>query len=241
MALRQQTSAAVTMDPKSDAGRQDDELAGLRHEFLSDLVTLGDGRAGEAEAIRTVRTHIIARHLEDGRRGVAVCAPTAGSGCSFTAANLAVSLSQVGVSTLLIDADMRKPGLETMIRPTTPAIGLRQYLTAPDRPRSDFIHAEVLPHLSLLYSGGTSDAAQELLGGEAFRELIDRCLRDFEFTVIDTPPTNDSADALRTVSVIGYALVVARTNVTRLKDLNVLAQQLQEDGGRIIGAVLNEA
>jgi protein-tyrosine kinase len=239
VALRQQAGAAVTiLEPNADSANG---AAPQRHEFLSDLVTLSDSRLAEAEAIRTVRTHIIARHLEDGRRGVAVCAPTAGAGCSFTAANLAVALSQVGVSTLLIDADMRKPGLEALIRPMTPAIGLKQYLTTPDRPRSDFIHSEVLPNLSLLYSGGASDSAQELLGGEVFRDLIDRCLRDFEFTIVDTPPTNDSADALRTVSVVGYALVVARTNVTRLRDLTVLSQQLQEDGGRIIGAVLNEA
>lgn len=240
MAVGQQARAAVaTLEATLEAERAS-LAAPMEHEFTRDLVTLIEGRPAEAEAIRTVRTHIVARHLEDGRRGLAVCAPTAGSGCSFTAANLAVALSQVGVSTLLIDADLRKPGLDSIIRPEKPPIGLMQCLTASDRPRSDFIHADVLPNLSLLYAGGTSQSAQELLGGEAFRELIDRCLRDFEFTIVDTPPANDSADALRTVSVIGYALIVARTNVTKLKNLSTLSHQLQEDGGRIVGAVLNE-
>lgn len=243
MVLSQQARSDVTkIDPINElsAERSPEGAAPPTFEFRGDLVTLAAGRPTEAEAIRTVRTHIIARHLEEGRRGLAVCAPTEGSGCSFTAANLAVALSQVGIATLLIDADMRKPGLEAMIRPHGPTLGLRQYLAAPDRPQSDFIQSEVLPNLSLLYSGGATDQAQELLGGEAFRGLIERCLRDFEFTVIDTPPTNASADALRVASVVGYALIVARTNVTLLKDLTLLSQQLQENGGRIVGSVLNE-
>jgi Mrp family chromosome partitioning ATPase len=40
--------------------------------------------------------------------------------------------------------------------------------------------------------------------------------------------------------MIGYTLVVARTNVSKSKDLAVLAQQLQEDGARVVGTVLNE-
>lgn len=220
--------------------RSPQDAGALRYEFHSDLVTLSDGRPTEAEAIRTVRTHIIARHLEEGRRGVAVCAPVAGSGCSFTAANLAVALSQVGVATLLIDANLRSPRIGSLIRPEAPTIGLKQYLTAANPSPSAYIHPEVLPNLSVLYSGGATESAQELIGGEAFRDLVDRCLRDFEFTVIDTPPTNESADALRAVSVVGYALIVARTNVTLLKDLGVLSQQIQEDGGRILGSVLNE-
>ena len=244
MVVQRQARTAVSaleQLKESDLPRIMETAAASAFEFHGDLVTLVEGRAAEAEAIRTARTHVIARHLEEGKRGLAVCAPTAGAGCTFTAGNLAVALSQVGIATLLIDADLRKPGLEALIRPSGAVPGLRQYLTTPDRPQSDFIQSEVLPNLSVLFAGGATEQAQELLGGESFRDLIDRCLRDFEFTIIDTPPTNASADALRAVSVIGYALIVARTNVTMLKDLTDLAQQLQENGGRIVGAVLNEA
>jgi len=212
-----------------------------RYELSSDLVTLSTARAAEAEAIRTVRTHVVARHLEDGRRGVAVCGPTAGVGCSFTAANLAVSLSQVGVGTLLIDGDLRAPQLDRLIRPDPPAQGLRQYLATEGRPPSDFIHADVLPNLSVMFAGGADPNAQELLGGEGFKRLIESCLRDYEFTIIDTPPANRGADALRISAIIGYALVVARTNVTMISEVASLADSLQEDGARVVGAVLNEA
>lgn len=207
-----------------------------RYAFSSDLVTLTDGRPAEAEAIRTVRTHIIARHIDDGRRGLVVCGPTPDVGCSFTAVNLAIALSQVGISTLLIDADLRKPALPEFIRPeVVPG-------SKPDAERSpiDRVHPEVLPNLSLLYASDLAVDSEDLLGGDPFRKLMERCLRDFEFTIVDTPPASESSDALRVASVIGYALVVARTHVTLIKDVTALAKQLQEDGARVVGSVLNE-
>ena len=66
----------------------------LSYEFSPDLVTLIGDRPYEAEAVRTIRTHIIARHVKDGRRGLSVCAATGNVGCSFTAANLAVSMAR---------------------------------------------------------------------------------------------------------------------------------------------------
>lgn len=221
------------------APRAEAEPAERRYTFSPDLVTLAEGRPGEAEAVRTIRTHVIARHLNDGRRGLAICGPKPGVGCTFTAANLAVAMSQVGVSTLLIDGNLRSPGLRDFIRPEEP-IDIRRQAALGASPTEN-VHSEVLPNLSILYADGMMDIGEELLGGGGFRRLIDRCLRDYEFTIIDTPPTSDSSDALRVASIIGYALVVARTNITRIKDVEHLARDLQEDGARVIGAVLNQA
>jgi capsular exopolysaccharide synthesis family protein len=216
------------------------DLDDVSYKLSPELVTLTDSRPLDAEAVRTMRTHIMARHVEDGRRGVAVCAPAAGVGCSFMAANLAVSLAQIGVKTLLIDGDLRSPAVQTFIEPTVATEGLVQSLVASDQHPYDLIHPQVLPNLSVLFSGGVAENAQELLGGERFKDLIDRCLRDFEFTVVDTPPINLCADARRIGTVVGYAMIVARRHVTSYTDVGVLAAHLAEDGAKVVGTVLNE-
>jgi capsular exopolysaccharide synthesis family protein len=216
------------------------DLEDLSYKLSADLVTLTEGRPLEAEAVRTMRTHIMARHVEDGRRGLAMCAATANVGCTFMAANLAVSLAQIGIKTLLIDGDLRAPSVQRFIEPTVATEGLMQSLTARDQHPYDLIHPEVLPNLSVLFSGGVAENAQELLGSERFKDLIDRCLRDFEFTIVDTPPVNECADARRICTVVGYSLIVAKRNVTYFTDIGVLAAQLQEDGAKVVGSVLNE-
>jgi len=73
-----------------------------------------------------------------------------------------------------------------------------------------------------------------------FKSLIEHCLRDYEFTVIDTPPTNLCADARRISNVVGYGIVVAKRNVSFFGEVQSLAHQLEEDGARVIGTVLSE-
>src|SRR5260221_7357106 len=104
--------------PAADTGAANVAADESRTYTLSpELVTLSDARPAEAEAIRTMRTHIMARHLEDGRRGLTMCSATKGVGCTFMAANLAVALAQIGIKTLLIDADLRDPGVQAFFHP----------------------------------------------------------------------------------------------------------------------------
>ena len=212
----------------------------LRYEFSPDLVTLSGQRPEETEAIRTARTHLIARHIHDGRRGLAMCAATKGVGCTFTSTNLAVSLAQVGVATLVLDGDLREPSLAQFLKPPSPAQGSKQCLEANAGPYTGYMHPEVIPNLSLLYAGGVSENAQEALASAAFRTLVERCLRDFEFTIIDTPAASQCADGIRISTIIGYTLIVARANTSRFAELGTLAGQLREDGAQIVGTILNE-
>lgn len=220
------------LSPTSDDDR--------RHQFSGDLVVLSNERPREIEAIRTIRTHILARHLEGGRRGLAICSPDKGAGCSFIAANLAVAFAQVGVSTLLVDADMRDPEIERFVRPTQASIGLKQCIEAGAADTADFVHADVLPSLSVMYAGDRADNAQELLGDERFKRLAETCLRDYELTIFDCPPAKDFADARRISRVVGYALIVAKRNTTLMSQVSSLSAELKEDGCSVVGSVLNE-
>lgn len=210
------------------------------YRISSDVVTLMETRQLEAEAIRTIRTHVMARHINEGRRGVAICAPSEGAGCTFTAVNLAVSLAQIGVSTLLVDADLRAPAVQEFIRPPGEIIGVRQYLMDGYSPLLDYVHENVLPHLSVLYAGGAHGPAQELLGGDAFKRMVESCLRDFDVTIFDSPPAVRYADARRINTLVGYGIIVARRDVTRMNEVSIVADQMHEDGVELVGTVLNE-
>jgi len=205
------------------------------------LVTLSRPNDEAAEAIRALRTHVMAQHVVLGRRALSVCAASPGVGCTYVAANLAVAMSQIGIKTLLIDGNLREPGLDSLIRPSSPSPGLQQYLSSDDDFGSGFrAEIDVLPNLSLMFAGGASRNPHELLAMGRFEVLMNACLRDFELTIVDTPPANSCSDARRVSSVLGYSMVVARRNHSRVEDLKTLVGQLQGDGVKVIGTVLNE-
>ncbi|MEO6092972.1 MAG: CpsD/CapB family tyrosine-protein kinase [Novosphingobium sp.] len=191
-----------------------------------------------AESIHALRTHLVARHIQDGRRGLAVC-DTEGSAGEFLAVNLAISMAESGVRTLLIDTNIRAPELGQYIQPSSAVAGLADAIEQPDVPIG-FAIQNVLPNLSLIYAGGPRENSLELLGNPKFARIVDLCMREFDFTIATTPPSNRFADARRVASVMRYALVVARKDVTFIEDVNTLVSELASDSAQVIGAVYND-
>lgn len=212
-----------------------------RFAFSTELVALDRSVGFDVEAIRAAGSQLIDQHVAAGRRGLAMCGVSRGVGVTFVAANLALVLAQGGLSTLLIDANLRDPGVDKLITPQTPGAGLQQFLRSASLSRSEVIHAEVLPNLSVMLAGGPALGVSELIGGERMRVLIADCLRDYDLTIIDTPPANRSADARAITAAVGYGLIVARRGLSRVDDVATLARELQEDGAQVIGAVFNGA
>ncbi len=128
-----------------------------------------------------------------------------------------------------------------LIRRSESGTGLAECLQSLDAPFASNIDSNVLPNLSLLYAGGTVANTQELLGGERFKALMNYCLREYDVTIVDTPPANTSTDARRIGSVVGYALIVTAKDKTFVKDMKTLASELRSDGCLPVGSVLNGA
>ena len=103
------------------------------------------------------------------------------------------------------------------------------------------IEADILPSLSVLFSTGRATNAQELLASNRFEALMHFCLREYDATIIDTPPANTCSDARRVSTVVGYSLIVTRRNKSLVNDVKILTEQLRGDHAEVIGSVLNEA
>lgn len=226
------------MDAKSTPQGGLDRPSSIRYGFSPEVVMLSEPKGIRAEALRALRTHIMAQHVEDGRRGLAVCAASAGVGATFVAVNLAIAVAQIGVKVLLIDGDLRRGRVDKFVQPSRPVLGLRDYLEGADFGIT--VQPDVIENLSLMFAGGTPENAQELLSTDRFAELIDRCLRDFDLTLIATPPANLCADARRISTVVGYSLIVAKRHESFVQDIKALSNQLIEDRAHVVGTVMNE-
>jgi capsular exopolysaccharide synthesis family protein len=205
-----------------------------------ELVVLSDPASPRAEAIRLLRTQIISQHIGAGRRAIAVCAATDGSGATYIAANLAAAISQVGFKTLLVDANLRNPRMDGIFGIDPAGPGLTSYLALQANRPERVVYPNVLPNLSVVPAGPPVGRPQELLSGSRFRVGVDILLREYDFAIFDTPATNENADALTVAGLLGYALVVARKDTAYVRDLQTLSQQLGAARATIVGSVLND-
>lgn len=206
---------------------------------FSSLVVLQPGGV-EAEAIRGLRTRIMAQHVREGRRSLAVCSPAADTGCTFVASNLAVAIAQIGVKTVLVDADLRSPGVAAMFGIADDNPGLSDFLSDPTLRLDDVVYSDAMPHLSIVTAGLPPANPQELLSSHRFRSLIDQLLREYDLTILDTTAANSCTDAQRVATVAGYGLIVARKHKTFVGDVATLAKMLRADKSAIVGTVLND-
>ena len=227
---------ATEAAPVSPVGTE----ASDRYVFSPSLIALIRPHSPGGEAFHRLAGEVIHHHLERGRRGLALCGASSGTGVTFTSTNLAVALSQLGVPTLLIEADLRTPALKDIIQPLADRPGLQAILRSGLDP-GEAIHLDVLPNLSLLYAGGGSADVDQLVAGARFRELLRDCMRIYGCTLVDTPPANQSADARAIAAAVGYAAVVGRHGFTFLDDASLLSGQLAQDGVKVVGSVFNGA
>ena len=192
--------------------------------------------SAEAEALRALRSQLVLRWFGKGNKMLAIVAPHPGDGCSALAANLAVVFSQLGEKTLLVDANLRKPVQHRLFglhghRGLTDILIDRAGLEAVNR-------IDGLDNLSLLGAGAVPPNPQELLNRKGFGELMDKLRTLYDIVIVDTAPAIGTADAQVAAMRCGGALLVSRIDVTPLRDLANVRDQLLVSDVQIVAGVV---
>lgn len=208
--------------------------------LLSNTLPLPGAGADGNEALNLLASGIVEQHIAYGRRGLAVCGASAGAGVTFVAASLAMAVARTGVSTLLVDANLHRPGVQYLIQPPRSTPGLQELLESEGAIDLDPVRHDIMPQFAVIYAGKSEISPSELLAGGRLRDVVFACLRDFRCVVFDTPPANRSPDARMIGAAVGYALLVARRGESYADDLTMLARQLEQDHIAVVGGVLNE-
>ena len=211
-----------------------------RRKISPELVALNQPFGVQAESVRAIRSQIMMRLFNEGqdRRAIAVVSPDSGDGKTFFAANLAVTLAQLGGRTLLVDADMRGPRQHLVFDVDNQA-GLSGILSG--RAEAKVIRQVAgVPSLFVLPVGITPPNPLELVERPAFGLLVRELLSKFDHVVVDTPAAVYGSDSAVIAARCGAALVVARKNRVRVTALQDLVANLGETPAKVVGAIYNE-
>jgi receptor protein-tyrosine kinase len=233
--------------------RSDIDLA-LARQFDVDFLPAGEAAAPaeplagalpppeprQAEVLRAVRSQLLLRWFGDDpeQRTLAVLSAQGGQGRTHVCAQLGRLLAQLDEDTLLVDADLRKPGLHQALGMAN-GTGLGNYL------RREVVRAPIravpgVDRLHLLSAGTSGPEAQALVERREFGLLLGQLARRYAFVLIDTPPAGAHSEALTAAVRASGSLLVTRLHRTRVADMARLSEQLKRHGVEVIGALLNE-
>lgn len=205
-----------------------------------ELIAASQPFSAQAEVFRAIRSQLLLRAFSPSqpRQALAVISPDSGDGKTFFAANLAVVLAQTGNRTLVVDGDLRGPRLHEVFGiPNTS--GLSGILSGRQDDNVIFQVPDI-PSLYVMPVGVTPPNPLELIERPAFRLLMNELLRKFDHVVVDTPAATHGSDYATLASRCGAALVVARKDRARLKDIEAMAQVATMGNATLAGVVMNE-
>lgn len=191
------------------------------------------------ESLRDMRTHLLLNWLDAGNRTLLVVEAEDDNGAEFVLSNLSVLFSQMGLRTLLIDANLRSPGIHRLFGFEPNVAGLADVLASRSGP--EVVKAvNGLPDLFVLPAGTLAPNPQELLGNPRFVELLAQVREKFEVILVRTPAASNNADAQLIASRCEGALVSVKRNASRLRNVSALKSMLTTVACPVYGVVLND-
>ncbi|MEE6451433.1 CpsD/CapB family tyrosine-protein kinase [Gottfriedia acidiceleris] len=200
------------------------------------LVTSKSPNCKVSEEYRTIRTNFLG--TMEGRKvqSLIVTSPNYNEGKSTTAANLAISFTQLGKKVLLIDADLRNPKLFSAFNVSN-SFGLSSVLTG-DARLEDAIKQTEIKGLDLLTSGPIAVNAADLLSIKLMKTVIETATNLYDIVLIDTPPVLEVADVKIFSDYCDGVILVVRYGKSENNDL-IQAKKLLAASSNLVGIILN--
>jgi capsular exopolysaccharide synthesis family protein len=190
------------------------------------------------ESFRSLRTSLVFTNGAEGKRMIAVTSTQPLEGKTTTACNLAVALALGGSRVMLIDADMRRPGLHRTMGLQN-EVGLSHVLTGQARMR-EAVQRTSEPNLYVMTAGRTPPNPSELLSSARMQNLIANLQAGpFDWVIIDTPPVLAVTDAVIIAPYVSGLVFVVGAEMTRRAHAERAIETIQSVKPNIIGAVLN--
>ncbi|MCL5287199.1 MAG: polysaccharide biosynthesis tyrosine autokinase [Acidobacteria bacterium] len=203
-----------------------------------ELATLSQPHSIVSEAYRALRTSILLSTSKHPPQTILITSGQPREGKTTTALNLCITLAQRGDRVVLIDSDLRRPRVHRSFGISN-EVGLSSFLAGvvgiDDLPRP----VPHIPNLFVISSGPTPPNPAELLSSEPMVGLFSELRRQFDFIVMDSPPTITVADSMILAAHADGVMLVIHGGVTTRESLRQAHKLLAGVNARMLGVVLN--
>ena len=206
-----------------------------------DLVCVNNPDSIESMSFKYMRARIESMRYKNKKdcQVIAVSSALHNEGKSYISANLAITLAQLKRKVILVDADLRRPS-QVAYFGISSQNGLVDLLNM-KKDLSDVIKKEVYSNLDILPAGYCGTDSTELIGSNKFRILLDFLRSEYEYVVIDTPPTFAVVDAAVIAGFADLPILVSCFRETRKADLYEAYNDLLQVSYKKVYGLINKA
>ena len=205
--------------------------------IAKNLVTYSNPKSAIAETYRSLRTSLQFSGVDKPVKSVIITSGNPGEGKSTTVANLAIVTAQMGMKTLIVDADLRKPTLHSLF-------GFKQEpglidVLADGHLQDDLLRKTEVDNLWLLTCGTIPPNPSELLGSKAMKNLQQNLLEEFDHIFYDTPPVIAVTDAVVLSTIVDSLALIIKFGSTSHQSVNHASNLLKQVNTKVSGVILN--
>jgi tyrosine-protein kinase len=202
------------------------------------LVTLLYPRGPAAEAYRTLRSNLEFAAVAQPVRTLLVTSSIPGEGKTTTASNLAVVFAQAGRKVILLDADLRKPGVHKFFNVPNER-GLSTLLRHDTVALEDVAQETEQENLAIVTTGPLPPNPAELLASQRMQAVLERLKGVADLVILDSPPLQAVTDAALLASITDGTLLIIDSGRTRRTASAHGRESLAKADARVLGAALN--
>jgi polysaccharide biosynthesis transport protein len=209
------------------------------------LIVGNDLDDGLTESFRSMYSRIQMNSHTDYPKTILITSAIPSEGKSLISANLAYSCANHGRKTILVDFDLRRPGLHKFcdIENNKGLVSLVNEATnEPTKISSTLSETakEIHPNLFILPSGGKTRAATEMLEQKEFDIVHEELRKVYDVIIVDSPPIGLFPDSLAIARKVDEVIFVTRYGKVSRKVAKNLVENLEETGVNVLGVVLND-
>lgn len=204
------------------------------------LVAAFNPYSAKGRAIR----YLAARIVLENASTEALCFSVAGAhkncGTTYIAGNLAVAFSELGLRTLVIDANLRRPQLQQIFA-CSQTKGLSTPTGSGGSPTAFVIRLPYFRSLSLLPAGKNARRMPHSLSNSVLANIVPVVRREYDVVICDSPAmATSNTNCAIVAGICRNVLSVLRRNHTRVLSARRLLASLDAVGTHPLGSVLCE-
>jgi len=201
------------------------------------LLSQLNGYSSIAESYRAIRTSLYLTNMQKNYSTLLFTSPGPSEGKSTTSANIAITMAQRGVKTLLIDCDLRRPVLDVLFMGSHRKMGITNYL-AQEVSWKEALRETSINGLYLMGAGTGVKNASELLSSKLLAKFIHEAKEEFGLILFDSPPLLPVTDATILASLVDGVVLIVRNDKTAIHQVKSAMDLLKNVSTKLFGAIL---